>query len=315
MTDSLLFAPRSVPTFYFVGVTTSQSSIMKVFPKWMEILGLDVQIAGIDAPIHAPTETYRAIVQHVKADPMVRGALVTTHKIDLLQATRDLFDTLDPNAQLSGEISCIAKHNGLLEGYAKDPISSGKAWEAFVPSGHFGQTEAQVLCFGSGGAAVATSMYLASRPNKADRPHKFILVDIKQGRLDHARAIHAEMHTDLPFEYVLNADPAHNDALLAALPEGSVVVNATGMGKDIPGSPISDEAVFPMRGLVWEMNYRGELNLLKQAQRQSQSRQLRIEDGWVYFLHGWTQVIAEVFKLDLTVALFAELDRAAQPFR
>ncbi|GAB4551840.1 MAG: shikimate dehydrogenase [Anaerolineae bacterium] len=315
MTDRVPFAPRSVPTFYFVGVTTGQSSIMKVFPKWMDVIGLDVEIAGIDAPLHAPAETYRAIVEHIKTDPMVRGALVTTHKIDLLQATRDLFDYLDPNAQLADEISCIAKHSGRLEGFAKDPISSGKAWEAFVPSSHFGQTEAQVLCFGSGGAAVATSMYLASRPNQADRPHKFILVDINQGRLDHARAIHAQMHTDLPFAYVLNRAPVHNDALLSALPEGSVVVNATGMGKDIPGSPISDEAVFPMHGLVWEMNYRGELNFLRQARRQTEARQLRLEDGWVYFLHGWTQVIAEVFQIDLTAELFAELDRVAQPFR
>ena len=27
---------------------------------------------------------------------------------------------------------------------------------------------------------------------------------------------------------------------------------------------------------------------------------LTIEDGWVYFLHGWTQVIAEVFHIELT---------------
>ena len=29
------------PTFYFIGVTTEQSSIMRVFPKWAELLGLD----------------------------------------------------------------------------------------------------------------------------------------------------------------------------------------------------------------------------------------------------------------------------------
>lgn len=31
------------PTFYFIGVTTEQSSIMRVFPKWAELLGLDAQ--------------------------------------------------------------------------------------------------------------------------------------------------------------------------------------------------------------------------------------------------------------------------------
>jgi len=30
---------KSAPTFYFIGVTTGKSSINKVFPLWMEVLG------------------------------------------------------------------------------------------------------------------------------------------------------------------------------------------------------------------------------------------------------------------------------------
>ena len=26
---------------------------------------------------------------------------------------------------------------------------------------------------------------------------------------------------------------------------------------------------------------------------------MRAEDGWVYFLHGWTRVIADVFQIDI----------------
>ena len=41
------------PTFYFIGVTTTKSSIMKVFPRWAEALGLkDAVIKGIDIEIH-----------------------------------------------------------------------------------------------------------------------------------------------------------------------------------------------------------------------------------------------------------------------
>jgi hypothetical protein len=29
---------------------------------------------------------------------------------------------------------------------------------------------------------------------------------------------------------------------------------------------------------------------------------LQIEDGWTYFIHGWTRVIAEVFHLDIPVS-------------
>ena len=41
----------------------------------------------------------------------------------------------------------------------------------------------------------------------------------------------------------------------------------------------------------------GDLVFLDQARRQATSRRLRVEDGWTYFLYGWTQVIAEVFDL------------------
>ena len=40
--------PAKRPTMYFVGVTTGQSSIMKVFPVWAKALGLDAEIKGID---------------------------------------------------------------------------------------------------------------------------------------------------------------------------------------------------------------------------------------------------------------------------
>lgn len=306
------FERRKTPTFYFVGVTTGKSSINHVFPRWMDVLGLDVQLAGIDAPLHAPVETYRSIVEHIKADPMVRGGLVTTHKIDLLAATRDLFDELDPNARLCGEVSAIVKRDGKLLGYAKDPISSGRTWEHFVPAGHFGRTKAEVLCFGSGGAAVATTVYLAQA---ADRPKRVTLVDVSAERLAHGQQIHQQLTTDIHFNYVLNSDPYDNDILMGDLPAGSVVINGTGMGKDLPGSPVTVSGIFPDNGLVWEFNYRGELSFLKQAQQQATRRNLTIEDGWVYFLHGWTQVVAEVLDFELTPDLFTRMDEAALPFR
>lgn len=316
MTLSLDFwKPRTVPTMYFIGVTTTKSSIMRVFPQWSHILKLGAQIEGYDAPIHAPAEVYRAIVHHIKTDPLSMGALVTTHKIDLLEATRDMFDELDPNAQLCGEVSSISKSAGKLVGHAIDPISSGLAWEAFVEPGYWGGTGAHVLCLGAGGSAVALSVYLAHRPDPADRPCKFIVVNRSQGRLDNLRQIVASLKTDIEFDYIHNQDPVKNDAIMAGLPAGSMVINATGMGKDTPGSPITDNGLFPEHGLAWELNYRGELDFMHQAVRQINNRGIRVEDGWVYFLHGWTQVVAKVFHLTLTPALFAELDRVASALR
>jgi shikimate 5-dehydrogenase len=300
---------------YFIGVTTKQSSIMGIFPKWAAILGIEAVLVGVDAPLHAPALVYQQIVRHIKQDPLAVGALVTSHKIDLLAAARAEFDTLDPYAQLCGEVSCITKHDGRLSGIAVDPLSSQATWEMFVPQGHWGQTDGEVLCLGSGGAATAISVYVAGIQSVANRPRKFITVDIDPIRLDHLKAIHQQLQTDIEFKYILNADPVYNDTLMAALPAGSMVINATGLGKDRPGSPITDAGVFPQNGLVWELNYRGQLDFLQHAKHQAASQNLIIEDGWVYFLHGWTQVIARVFDRELTPAIFQQLADAAADLR
>jgi shikimate dehydrogenase len=87
-----------------------------------------------------------------------------------------------------------------------------------------------------------------------------------------------------------------HDRLLADLPARSLVVNATGMGKDLPGSPLGPDAAFPEAAVAWELNYRGELEFLRQAERQVETRGLTVEDGWDYFIHGWTAVMEEVFE-------------------
>jgi shikimate 5-dehydrogenase len=88
-------------------------------------------------------------------------------------------------------------------------------------------------------------------------------------------------------------------------------MNATGLGKDAPGSPITDAAVFPEDGIAWDFNYRGDLVFMDQARAQQTGRNLRIEDGWVYFIHGWTRVIAEVFHIDIPTS-GPEFDRLSR---
>ena len=100
-------------------------------------------------------------------------------------------------------------------------------------------------------------------------------------------------------EYHLCPSPELNDEVCARLKPGSLVVNATGLGKDAPGSPLTGAVVFPLDGFAWEFNYRGELVFLEQARAQAKARNLRVEDGWIYFIHGWTRVIAEVFHLNI----------------
>ena len=118
-------------------------------------------------------------------------------------------------------------------------------------------------------------------------------------RLEEIRRFHQQIGADIPLEYHHTPRPADTDGIMGSLKPGSLVVNATGLGKDAPGSPLTDQAVWPERGLVWDFNYRGELLFLEQARAQAAARNLQIEDGWIYFIHGWTRVIAEVFHIDI----------------
>lgn len=307
---------KSVPTFYFIGVTTGKSSIMKVFPLWMQVLGrAEVVIEGVDCKIHDEAQGYRQAVAQIKHDPNSLGALVTTHKIDLLNAARDMFEYLDPYATITGEISSISKLEGRLEGHAKDPLTSGASLDAIIEPGYFGKTQGHVLCFGAGGSGVATLLHLINKKDRADRPAKFTFVNRSQGRLDHARAMVSTLKTDIEVEYICSSDPVANDAIMEKFPPHSIVINATGMGKDTPGSPITWNGKFPANSIAWEFNYRGELDFMHQALAQVASRNVKVEDGWIYFVHGWTQVVAQVLHFELLPELFAQLNTAASSVR
>ncbi len=307
---------KEVPTFYFIGVTTGQSSINKVFPLWMEEMNRpEVVLEGIDHAIHDDPEAYRHSVAQIKYDANSLGALVTTHKIDLYDAAKEMFDYFDSYAQITGEVSCIAAKNGRLEGYAKDPITAGLSMDHIVGENYFGRTGGYVLIFGAGGSSVATVLHLMNKEHAGDRPEKIVVVNRSQPRLDHMGKMVNSLGTDIEMEYVKNEDPERNDEMMARLPEGSIVINATGMGKDIPGSPITDDGLFPRNGIAWEFNYRGELDFMHQALRQVESRNVTVEDGWVYFVHGWSQVIGEVLDIEITDELFERLSKAAASTR
>jgi shikimate 5-dehydrogenase len=314
--QSVELAPAEARRFSFIGVTTGKSAIMRVFPAWAEYLGLGgVVMTGHDLPIHADQRRYRDVVSALRSDPLDVGGLVTTHKIDLYAACRDLFDFVDPYAELCGEVSCLSKLDGQFRAHAKDPIASGRALDEFVPKGHWVETRADALLFGAGGSNLAITLHLLTGRPEGDRPRRIVVVNRTSERLVSMQAVHERVDSSVQIDYVENSDPSRNDRLTAALPAGSLVVNGTGMGKDIPGSPITDAAAFPEHGLVWELNYRGDLDFLGQAQRQAEDRGLTVEDGWRYFIHGWTAAIEEVFHLEITPADLDELAALALPLR
>jgi len=170
---------------------------------------------------------------------------------------------------------------------------------------------------GAGGAAIAITWHLMQRKHGPNRPSKIIVANRTQGRLEEMKELHQRIGCDLPVEYRLAPAPQQSDEILKSLRPASLVINATGLGKDAPGSPLTGGALFPQNGLAWDFNYRGDLLFLKQARAQQAQRNLFIEDGWVYFIHGWTRVIAEVFHVDIPARgpVFDELARIAASTR
>jgi shikimate dehydrogenase len=187
------------------------------------------------------------------------------------------------------------------------------ALEDFLPADHFTRTGGAALILGSGGSGCALSHQLGVR---ADRPSEIICTARSQSRLDHQRELHARAGIDRALmRYVLTRGPDDTDTLLAALAPQSLVVNATGMGKDVPGSPLTAGARFPANGVVWEFNYRGSLEFLHQARAQQATRGLVVEDGWRYFVHGWSQVVADVFDIPMPPATVRKLADIAADVR
>jgi len=301
------------PTMYFIGVTTGSSSIMKVFPKWAAALGLEnAVIKGIDLPLHAPAEDYRKAAAFIKGDPLSLGALVTTHKIDLFAACKDMFDYIDPYAAALGEVSSLSKKDGAFCAHAKDPISSGLALESFIPAGFWAEHGGAAVLLGAGGSSLAMSLYFGQEKRAGDVPSRITICNRSTARLESAREHLKGVAGRINIEYRHCPRPADNDAVIAALPPYSLVVNATGLGKDAPGSPTTDCVCYPTDSFVWEINYRGDLIFMRQALAQKDARRLFVEDGWTYFIHGWTQVIAEVFHLPIDGEVLKELSDIAK---
>ncbi|MCB1096392.1 MAG: shikimate dehydrogenase [Verrucomicrobiae bacterium] len=296
---------------YFIGVTTAQSSINPVFPKWAEALGLDnAALLGIDFAVHDEPHHYREAVAFIKAHPMAMGALVTTHKIDLFNAAEDLFDAMDPLSRSMGEISSIYKRDGKLYGRTVDPMNGGKALNALLPKDYWkaDQTSPAACILGAGGAGIALSWFLMQ--SGRDHPKRIMISDRDPAKLEQMKRFHAALESESVLEYHYCPKPVDNDALVAQSPPGSLIVNATGLGKDAPGSPLTGAVQFPPGAIAWDLNYRGQLVFLDQARSQPH---VRAVDGWQYFIYGWSSVIADVFDLEIADGSeeLAELSRLA----
>ncbi len=270
-----------MPTVWFVGVSTASSLVHDAVAFWGPLLGVDVVIEGRDLPVDAARDDYRRLVADLARDDTAAGAVVTTHKVALLGAARHLLAGIDEVADSCGEVNALRRSSAGLVGFARDPVSVGRVVDRIWPA-----DAGNVLCLGAGGTAVALARHVSTtRPDV-----RIAYTDTRQAALDHLAAVvgdRVERHLG----------PGPWDHLVEVAPPGSLIVNATGMGKDRPGSPLSPETSFPRRAVVWELNYRGQLSFLRHAQGQAIDRDLLVHDGWQLFCHGWAAALAAVLDV------------------
>jgi shikimate 5-dehydrogenase len=270
-----------VPVVTFVGVSTGASLIHTAFPRWARVVGIEAEVVGVDVPVGAPDEVYRSVLETLR-EPSVLGAVITSHKVGLFAAASDAFAYLDPLARQCREINSIRNDGGRLRGYARDPISVGRVVDEIWPD-HDGD----LLCLGSGGTAIALGEYLLRRGHTG----RLRFVDRDPAAVARLRAV-----LDNP-QVSAEAGDGPFDAAIAAMGPGALVVNATGAGKDRPGSPVTDKVEFPAGSTVWELNYRGDLHMLRVARSQASAKGLRVHDGLSLFCHGWAAALTTALDL------------------
>ena len=300
------------PTMLFVGVSTSKSFVQRVFPEWTRIIGHKARLQGIDLEINSGKTAYQQLADTVKANKKILGALVTSHKANLFEHAAEVFEEIGPNALALREICAIYKIAGKLACEATDPLAVQQVLNRLTPQGYWHKTAANALILGAGGAGVALAYSLLSKGE--DSPSRILITEVNPARVDSARAILSPFDSNRRLQ-VIQVDGSFADGLLACQPEGSLIVNATGMGKDRPGSPISAEVQFPRNSIAWEFNYRGDLQFIQIARSQVKQRGVIIEDGWFYFVCGWAYVMSKVFNFVPNELILSRFTAAVEAIR
>ena len=301
--------PPAHPTMSLIGANSAHPAPRHIFSSWAPILNLgQAQLVNVDLPPDAPDEAYCDLVTKMKEDAHCQGALVAAHGERLLHAAGPLFDDLTSEAGLCDQISCLYKYEGHLLGHAIEPEVSAQVMVRLLGHGYWRRHRADLLCLGAGSAAVALLVHFAARAMIDDRPRQFLLVDPNLGRLQQVERMLRRLSTaEMAVQLIHNVDAVANDRLLADLPPRSLIVNATPTDR----SPLGGGAPFPLHGVAWDLNFRDDLEFLRQARTQAAERGLQVADGWAYFLTRWATALGYIFSLTIDDASFDRLAGAA----
>jgi len=229
----------------------------------------------------------------------VVGALITSHKAAVFASVRTEFDLLEPMTGELAEIGVIFKRGGLLCGGVSDVQSGGAILSRILVDERWRRGLKRSVVLGAGGAGLAVIWNLAVKG--VGGAEHVTVVEADQHRSALARRLVAGWGLRCPVEVV---DSIEADNVTRNAGRGALIINATGLGKDRPGSPVSADCHLPQSSLIWDFNYRGSLEFLETARVQANASNLAVNDGFDYFACGWSVVMSRVAEQQWTEDLF-----------
>jgi shikimate dehydrogenase len=299
MTERVKMAAVEDLAVGFLGVTTRFSAVHRVFDRWSDCLGSRLVLRSMDLPLKSNPGAYRSFVADIRNGRNdLRGAVITSHKVGVYEAASQLLDVITPTASRLGEVGMIYWREGRLVGDASDPFAILKvARRLLTASESWKNGPRAAIILGGGGAGVALADSLIHEKDLGCT--RVTIAEIDSERVLTLRSQISSWSPPFPVQVQLVKHSS--DDLVSGAGSGSLIANASGLGKDRPGSPISEFAVFPHGAIAWEFNYR----FIAQVQptfwdislRQAQSQTLTLEDGWDYFVWNWLEMLSNIVGL------------------
>lgn len=287
--------------YRFLGVSTKKSLVNVAFPRWMDVLDCDVTLETFDLPLGAGKESYVEFCKGLRSSHCV-GALVTSHKTEIFEQCFEFFLRISSKASRLREISAIRRSDldGELYGHNTDVEGALRSLVFLTnknPSWLGG--DRNIVILGAGGACV--SLLRCAQEHVIEFGSIFV-TEKNERRVCEVNEIFDEVGL---LARVVRTDVA--DDVIAKSGQAPLVINATGVGKDLPGKLVNDISCFPVRSTFWDLNYRGERELFHELKRLSDRKEFIVEDGWKFFVDGWINNIKYVLDISISDNKLVEL--------
>ncbi len=301
------------PNVYFLGLATEKSASRRIFPAWAEAIGWSASLVGVDLPQETDCDGYRTFLAQLKGDKLCAGAQVTVHKVGLYRCLAADFDDLDDDARSLGEVGGISVRQEVLAAFSPDMLALSGELEEILAKYSAGRKPGEMVILGGGGAGRAIALASARLGNAA-----FSKITVTE-QDDEVKG-DLEQHLTRKFSEIGWSDfriddAGKNDDIVGSAASGSFIVNATGLGKDAAGSPISRDTLLPRDSVAWDLNYHGDLAFLTHARQEASARQVVVRDGWSFFLRNWYACLTRLADRAPSVRQFERFCMASDSVR